>query len=177
MKIGEQLKKQRELNHWSQQNLADQLHISRQSISKWEQGTALPSFANVVAISDLFNITLDELIRGDEKLMCNLKENQTFTPVEKIVWLSIGIAIIIFAVLFSFKADFNQIAPWLQGIGTLFLIALLFSLDWQKINQALSKKAIILAIVAGVLLLIPYLNDTIIIFFKGLSDGYHAGWF
>lgn len=36
MKIGEQLKKQRELNHWSQQNLADQLHISRQSISKWE---------------------------------------------------------------------------------------------------------------------------------------------
>ncbi|MFQ4155480.1 hypothetical protein ACKE5D_08810 [Pediococcus pentosaceus] len=75
------------------------------------------------------------------------------------------------------RGHIDQIAPWLQGIGTLFLIALLFSLDWQKINQALSKKVIVLAIVAGVLLLIPYLNDTIISFFKGLSDGFHAGWF
>ena len=68
MKIGEQLKIQREQRGWSQQILADHLKISRQSVSKWEQGTALPSFANVVLISDLFNLTMDELVRDDTDL-------------------------------------------------------------------------------------------------------------
>ncbi|WP_054734879.1 helix-turn-helix domain-containing protein [Secundilactobacillus similis] len=59
MHIGARLKQQRQQRGWSQQELADQLHISRQSISKWEQETALPSFANVVAMSDLFGVSLE----------------------------------------------------------------------------------------------------------------------
>lgn len=53
MTIGEQLKKQREQRGWSQQILAQRLNISRQSISKWEQGSALPSFANIILLSDV----------------------------------------------------------------------------------------------------------------------------
>ncbi|WP_260152149.1 helix-turn-helix domain-containing protein [Lentilactobacillus hilgardii] len=63
MKIGKVLQVQREKRHWSQAELAEKLSISRQSISKWEQEVALPSFANVVAISDLFKISLDDLIK------------------------------------------------------------------------------------------------------------------
>ncbi|AYW47565.1 XRE family transcriptional regulator [Tetragenococcus osmophilus] len=170
MKIGERLKKQREIKTWSQQELADKLHISRQSISKWEQDIALPSFANIVAISDLFGISLDELIREDEELMNKLKINQKFTPIEKIVWLSISISILIFAILLAFNTNFKEITPWLQGAGTIFLIALLFSVDWKKINQAFSKKAIILSIFTLVLFLLPFLYGEIISFFQGISE-------
>lgn len=140
MEIGERLKKQRKIKKWTQQELADKLHISRQSISKWEQGIALPSFANVVAISDLFEISLDELIREDEKLMNNLKAKQKFTPLEKIVWLSISITVLIFALLLTLNANFKKITPWLQESGTIFLIMLLFSMDWKKINQSFTKE-------------------------------------
>ncbi|GAA5423180.1 helix-turn-helix domain-containing protein [Tetragenococcus halophilus] len=111
MKISEQIKKQREMKHWSQQELADKLHISRQSISKWEQDVALPSFANIVAISDLFEISLDELIRGDEELMNKFKTIQKFTPVEKIVWVSLIMIVLIFAVLFVFNTNFQEMMP------------------------------------------------------------------
>ncbi|KRN98890.1 helix-turn-helix transcriptional regulator [Companilactobacillus kimchiensis] len=64
MKIGDQLQKQRKLHKMSQDELAEKLHISRQSISKWENGGSLPSFSNVVAISDLFHISLDDSFYG-----------------------------------------------------------------------------------------------------------------
>ncbi|MDN6146816.1 MAG: helix-turn-helix domain-containing protein [Atopostipes suicloacalis] len=170
MKIGERLKKQREMKNWSQQELADKLHISRQSISKWEQDIALPSFANIVVISDLFEISLDELIRGDEELMNKLKTTQTFTPVEKIVVISIGMTVLLFAVLLAFNADFQEITPWLQTGGIVFFIALLFSVDWKKINQALSKRAIVLSIITLVLFLVPFLYGEIISYFRTISE-------
>lgn len=48
----------------SQQDLADQLHVSRQSVSKWELGTAKPDLDNVIRLSELFSVSLDELVLG-----------------------------------------------------------------------------------------------------------------
>ncbi|MEK2457728.1 hypothetical protein WN875_08890 [Tetragenococcus halophilus] len=52
----------------------------------------------------------------------------------------------------------------------IFFIALLFSLDWQKINQALSKKAVVLSIITLILLLIPFLHEEIISYFQTISE-------
>lgn len=43
MELAKIIKKHRELNHWSQEELAGKLHVSRQSISKWESGANYPS--------------------------------------------------------------------------------------------------------------------------------------
>ena len=48
----------------SQLELAEALDVSRQSISKWETGTAVPELDKLVRLSDVFGITLDELVRG-----------------------------------------------------------------------------------------------------------------
>lgn len=50
MRIAEQLQKQRKLHNLSQDELADKLGISRQAISRWENGATLPSFYNVLAM-------------------------------------------------------------------------------------------------------------------------------
>lgn len=54
-----QLRKQKGL---SQEELANRLHVSRQTISKWEIGDSAPDMENLIAISDLFEISLDELV-------------------------------------------------------------------------------------------------------------------
>lgn len=54
-----QLRKQRGL---SQEELANRLNVSRQTVSKWEVGDSTPDMEKLVAISDLFEISLDELV-------------------------------------------------------------------------------------------------------------------
>lgn len=68
MDFGYQLKKEREKRGWSQVYLAEKIHVSRQSVSKWETGKNYPSIEVIIDLSDLFDITIDELLRSDEEL-------------------------------------------------------------------------------------------------------------
>lgn len=68
MIFSERLKKEREKKGWSQIELAGKIHVSRQSVSKWETGKNYPSIEVIIDLSDLFDITIDELLRGDEEL-------------------------------------------------------------------------------------------------------------
>ncbi|HEI8037261.1 TPA: helix-turn-helix domain-containing protein [Staphylococcus aureus] len=76
MELGKIIKKHRELNNWSQDELADRLHVSRQSVSKWESGHNYPSLDILVVLSDIFDITLDELVKGDNKLKKRVLEGE-----------------------------------------------------------------------------------------------------
>lgn len=58
-----QLRKQK---GWSQEELANQLQISRQAVSKWESGKSLPDTDKIIQLSQLFNVTTDYLLLGKE---------------------------------------------------------------------------------------------------------------
>lgn len=66
MSFPENLYKLRKKNGLSQEELADKLNVSRQSISKWELGTSLPETEKLIAISKFFNVSLDYLISDEE---------------------------------------------------------------------------------------------------------------
>lgn len=68
MIFSERLKKEREKRGWSQTELADKIHVSRQSVSKWETGKNYPSIEMIIELSDLFGITIDEMLRSDKEL-------------------------------------------------------------------------------------------------------------
>lgn len=68
MIFSERLKREREKKGWSQTELAEKIHVSRQSVSKWETGKNYPSIEVIIDLSDLFGITIDELLRSDEEL-------------------------------------------------------------------------------------------------------------
>ena len=68
MTISENIKKFRQENNLSQEQLAEKLNIARQSVSKWENGETLPSIDNLILLSGLLNISLDELITGEPYL-------------------------------------------------------------------------------------------------------------
>ena len=65
MKFEEKLIKLRKQKSLSQEDLADVLNISRQAVSRWESGATLPDAPNLIAISDLFGVSIDYLLRDD----------------------------------------------------------------------------------------------------------------
>ena len=67
MTFGERLYELRKDKNISQEELADLLDVSRQSISKWENDNAYPEMTRLLFMSDFFNVSLDYLIRGIEE--------------------------------------------------------------------------------------------------------------
>lgn len=67
MKFSEKLQKLRKENGMSQEDLADKLDVSRQSVSKWESGQTYPEMDKLLTMCKIFNITLDDLTNDDVK--------------------------------------------------------------------------------------------------------------
>lgn len=65
MKLNEKIYEYRKLNRWSQEDLADKLNVSRQTISKWEVGKNIPELDKLLKLSELFNISVDELVKDE----------------------------------------------------------------------------------------------------------------
>ncbi|MBO5111693.1 MAG: helix-turn-helix transcriptional regulator [Clostridia bacterium] len=65
MKLNERIYSLRMAMKLSQGDLADALGVSRQSISKWETGAAVPEIDHLVRLSEIFGVTLDELVKGE----------------------------------------------------------------------------------------------------------------
>ena len=63
--IASRLYEYRKANGYSQEELADKIGVSRQAVSKWERGESSPDTENLIALSRLYGITIDELINND----------------------------------------------------------------------------------------------------------------
>lgn len=67
MTLGEKITKLRTSRNMSQGDLAEQMNVSRQSVSKWETNTSVPDLDKLIAMSDIFNVTIDEMVKGEDK--------------------------------------------------------------------------------------------------------------
>lgn len=65
MNLGEKLQLLRNNNRLSQEELGEKLGVSRQAISKWESGQSTPDLKKLIAISELYNITIDSLVKDE----------------------------------------------------------------------------------------------------------------
>lgn len=66
MEFHEKLQQLRKQNNLTQEQLAEQLYVSRTAISKWESGRGYPSLESLKCISKLFSISIDELLSNNE---------------------------------------------------------------------------------------------------------------
>ena len=78
MTIGEKITKLRTAKGLSQEELADELQISRQSISKWEMDQALPQIDKVIVLCEFFGVSCDELLRDKVSLNIDKPKNKYF---------------------------------------------------------------------------------------------------
>ena len=66
MTLEEQIKHYRKQAGLSQEKMAEKIGVSRQAITKWENGAGTPDIANLMAIADLFQISVDELLSNEK---------------------------------------------------------------------------------------------------------------
>ena len=84
MKLSDKILMLRKKEGMSQEQLAEKLDVSRQSVSKWELNDAVPELTKVIALSELFEISTDELLRG----RINHSAADRETPIETIARLN-----------------------------------------------------------------------------------------
>lgn len=75
LNIRKRLKDARIESGYTQEQVAEQLDVSRQTISSWENGRTFPDIVSVVSLSDIYDVSLDVLIKGDEKMLEHLEES------------------------------------------------------------------------------------------------------
>ena len=84
MEIGKKLKEARLNRDLTQEVIAEKLNVSRQTISNWENEKSYPDIISVIELSNLYSISLDDLLKGDDAMMEHLQES---TNVVKSNWL------------------------------------------------------------------------------------------
>ena len=82
MTLGEKISALRSQHEMSQGDLAEKMNVSRQSISKWETDTSVPELDKLIQLSEVFHITLDELVKGD--VPPTHEENEDTEPENKV---------------------------------------------------------------------------------------------
>lgn len=82
IEIANKLQKLRKENHYSQEQLANELGISRQAVSKWERAEASPDTDNLICLAKLYGVTLDELLSCD-KTIEEIKEDNLLKEKEE----------------------------------------------------------------------------------------------
>ncbi len=146
--IGNRIITLRKEFNMSQEVLAERVGVSRQAISKWERGEATPDIYNITALSDIFQLSIDEFIRGEEfdfkskkpKIIAiELKKNA-----EKLIMLAIAIFIVSafgFTVL-PFSNDMNLLIFGLMiAAGILIIIRGGFMFErFYMYNKAVNQK-------------------------------------
>ena len=82
MELSEKLYTLRKKSGLSQEQLAEQLNVSRQAISKWETGQSVPESDKLLAISSYFNVSLDYLLKETDDQTDSSADHQDGTPVQ-----------------------------------------------------------------------------------------------
>ena len=75
MEIGKKLKEARLNKGLTQEVIAEKLNVSRQTISNWENEKSYPDIISVIELSNLYSISLDDLLKGDDEMMEHLQES------------------------------------------------------------------------------------------------------
>ncbi len=148
MDIGNKLYELRKSKNLSQEELADKLNVTRQTISKWETNQSTPDFDKIIPLCEIYGISADELLTGvkEEKETLTEKEDDSLKRKKRAIGISTGIFIYIFAIAFImtwipvFRIDpviAAAIFLLILGIGT---VTIVLSCIFNKTKKIKEKK-------------------------------------
>lgn len=101
MEIGSKLKKAPISSGLTQEKVAEEIQVSRQTISNWENEKSYPDIISVIKLSDFYSISLDELLKGDSKMIKHLEESTNIVSSNKKLIIAIVLNVILL-ILFVF---------------------------------------------------------------------------
>lgn len=157
MDISKCIKDARQKKNMNQEDLAEQLGVTRQTISSWETGKSYPDIISVIKMSDIFDISLDKMLKEDKKLIHNMQEKMNTVKSNQSIIFTILFAIIFFGGIYLIRTfiDVPKIDNLFLNIVILmiFIIGILtylFSNIYvgQFLNQKTSNKSILKTLIS-----------------------------
>ena len=130
MNLSKQIKRLREEAGFSQEELSEKIYVSRQTISNWENERSYPDIHNLLLLSVLFNVTLDELVKGDVETMKNVIKKDEMNKYSYIMLGTIGAIVISIGPVLKFLGMMGLIIPFL-----FWIICMWAALKIEKIKK------------------------------------------
>ncbi len=123
MEIGKKLKDARVRSGLTQENAAEKINVSRQTISNWENEKSYPDIISVIKLSDLYSISLDGLLKGDSKMIQHLEESTNVVKSNQKLIGAVIINIITAALLIMLHMFIPENMYFLAGVFCLMVIS------------------------------------------------------
>ena len=103
MEIGAKLKDARMRAGMTQEKVAEEIQVTRQTISNWENEKFFPDIVSVIRLSSLYGISLDQLLNGDEEMMEHLEKTTNIVKSNQklIIAIIANVLLVILFVLFN----------------------------------------------------------------------------
>lgn len=133
MELGKQIKMHRLETKLSQEDLADRVYVSRQTISNWENDKSYPDVHSLILLSEIFQISLDKLIKGDIDAMKEVIEKQEIEKTNrygKIYTVMLFVTVVSAVTLFMWLHVCGVI-PW----GILWSVSMYFAFKVEKVKK------------------------------------------
>ena len=133
MELNEQIKKYRTEMNLSQEELAEEIYVTRQSVSNWENGKTYPDIHSLLLLSSLFGISLDQLVKGDIEIM---KEEIKKEEIAKMNRYGKTYALMLIATAVSAVPLFIWLGVWaFIPWGIIWAISLYFAFKVEKVKK------------------------------------------
>ena len=126
MELGKQIKKYRNELSLSQDVLAEKVYVSRQTISNWENDKSYPDVNSLVRLSEVFNTSIDNLIKGDVEVMKEQVKNEDRKEFEKLsqVFAVLFLAAMITPIPLAHFLSYAGIAIWVVLMAVTLYVAI-----------------------------------------------------
>lgn len=184
MKFGNHLKQERLQRKFTQQKVAQDLHVSRQTISSWETEHSYPDIDSLIRLSDYYQVSLDQLLKEDTGMTEYLKKQEILQSIRPIIWNLTAIDIIFLGFLMLSLFDIIKLTALVSIIifimGLLNITAMIIlarfknKIEERSNNQSIALKMVpfltVLSLIAA--LILYFANEYK---FSGLFTGIFAG--
>lgn len=133
MELGKQIKMYRLENKLSQEELADRIYVSRQTISNWENDKSYPDINSLVLLSEVFKISFDRLIKGDIETMKDVIQKEEVDKMNRYgkIYTIMLIVTVVSAVPLFMWLGLWALIPW----GIVWMVSMYFASKIEKIKK------------------------------------------
>lgn len=133
MELGKQIRMYRLENKLSQEELADRIYVSRQTISNWENDKNYPDINSLVFLSEVFKVSLDKLIKGDIEIMKDVIKKEEVDKMNHYgrIYTIMFIVTVVSAVPLFMWLGFWAFIPW----GIIWVLSMYFASKIEKIKK------------------------------------------
>lgn len=144
MELGKQIRKYRNERTLSQEALAEKIYVSRQTVSNWENDKSYPDVNSLVLLSEVFEVSLDQLIKGDVEIMreeINRTDQKKFERLSNIFTI-LFLAVLITPVPLVHILSYAGLAIWIVILAAGSYVAILVEREKKKFNMQTYREII-----------------------------------